>query len=520
MHKIITAKQAAALIADNCTIAAATQGLSGWPQEIALAIGESFLQTGHPKNITLIHSSACGDHQDSLIGTGAIAYEGLIGRLICAHTGTALRMSRLVSENKAECYLLPQGIFTHIYKSIAGNKPGVITKVGLHTFVDPRIEGGKCNSITKEDIVELIEIDGEQWLRYKNFVPDVALLRGTCCDENGNMTMDEEIAFLEQLSIASAVKTRGGIVICQVKYIAANGSLHPKLVKIPGGLIDYIVVASCAETHMQTQQTKYNPVFSGDIRIPEDKISPLPLDERKVIARRAAMELSPGSLVNLGIGIPLGVAAVLSEEGVSETITMTTEAGSYGGTPAVGLDFGACYNPEAIIENGAMFDLYDGGALDAAFLGMAQADRHGNVNVSKLGSKLNGPGGFINISQNTKNVIFCATFSIGAKISICNGLLEIHEEGKSDKFVNDVSQITFSGKYATQTDQNILFITERCVFKLQNQKLVLTEIAPGVDLKAQILDLIPFSPEVSPHIKEMDASLFWEKWDGLDVLFK
>ena len=304
MSKIITAKQAAALIPDNCTIAAATQGLSGWPQDIGLAIGERFVQTGHPKNITLIHSSACGDHTDSLNGTSALAYEGLVNRLICAHTGTALRMSRLVSENKAECYLFPQGIFPQMYRSIAGGKPGVITKVGLHTFVDPRIEGGKSNDVTTEDLVELMEIDGEEWLRYKNFAPDVAILRGTCCDENGNMTMNEEIAFLEQPAIASAVKNLGGIVICQVKYLASAGSLHPKSVKIPGELIDYIVLNNGIETHMQTQQTMFSPVFAGDIKMPIEKIAPLPLDERKVIARRAATELRPKFLVNLGIGIP------------------------------------------------------------------------------------------------------------------------------------------------------------------------------------------------------------------------
>lgn len=497
MGKIITAAEAAGLIPDNCTVAAATQGLSGWPQEIALAIGARFIQTGHPKNITLIHSSACGDHTDSLNGTSALAYEGLTRRLICAHTGTALRMSRLVSENKAECYLFPQGIFPQMYRSVAAGNPGVITKAGLHTFVDPRIEGGKGNNITTEDLVELIEIDGGEWLRYKNFAPDVALLRGTCCDENGNMTMDEEFAFLEQPAIASAVKKRGGIVICQVKYIASAGSLHPKSVKVPGGLVDYIVLSTNPRTHMQTQQTIYNPAFAGDIKIPIEKIAPLPFNARKIIARRAAMELKPGFLVNLGIGIPSEIATIVAEEGFADKITLTTEAGSFGGTPAFGLDFGACYNPDAIIENGAMFDLYDGGALDIAFLGMAQADRHGNVNVSKLGDRLNGPGGFINISQNTKNVVFCGTFTDGAETRVNDGVLEIIEEGTPNKFVNEVAQITFSGKYAAQTGQNILFITERCVFRLRNQKLVLTEVTKGVDIKTQILDLMPFAPDIS-----------------------
>jgi len=478
--KLITAKQAVELIPDNCTIAAATQGLSGWPQEVALAIGERFVQSGHPKNITLIHSSACGDHTDSLNGTSSLAYDGLVRRLICAHTGTALRMSRLVTENKAECYLFPQGIFPKMYRS-----PGVITKVGLHTYVDPRIEGGKSNSITTEDLVKLVEIDGEEWLHYKNFTPDVALLRGTTSDEKGNITMDEEIAFLEQLAIASAVKNSGGIVICQVKYLAAAGSLHPKAVKIPGGLVDYIVLNTDIKMHMQTQQTKYNPAFAGDIKIPLEKIKPIPEDARRVIVSRAAAEIKPGMLVNLGIGIPSKIATILVD---SDDIILTTEAGSFGGTPAYGLDFGACYNPDAIIENGAMFDLYDGGALDIAFLGMAQVDQHGNVNVSKLGKRLNGPGGFINISQNTKKVVFCGTFTDG---------------DKPRKFVEEVAQITFSSKYASQTGQDVLFITERCVFQLKNQQLVLVEIASGIDLQSQILDLMPFRPGISPDLKEM-----------------
>jgi propionate CoA-transferase len=515
MSKVITAKQAAELILDNCTVAAATIGLSGWPQEVGAAIGERFLETGHPKNITFIHSCTCGDHQDNRNGSNAIAYEGLVKRLICAHTGASIHMSRLVSEGKAECYLFPQGIFPQMYRSIAGGKPGVITKVGLHTFVDPRVEGGKGNHITTEDLVEVMEMDGEEWLRYKNFAPDVALLRGTCCDEKGNMTMDEEIAFMEMLSLASAVKNRGGTVICQVKYLATAGSLHPKAVKIPGALIDYIVVSSGVETHMQTQQTKYNPAFAGDLKVPAREIPALALDQRKVIARRAAMELRPGYLVNLGIGMPLGISSVVAEEGFTDDIILTTEAGGYGGTPAGGLDFGASYNAEAMIEHGAMFDLYDGGGLDITFLGMAQVDQSGNVNVSKLGNKLNGPGGFINISQNTRNVVFCGTFTNGVKVQVRGGKLKILEEGQNNKFVEEVMQITFSGKYAAQTKQNILFVTERCVFSLQDQKLVLTEVAPGIDVQTQILDLMPFAPKIAPNLKLMDAALFQERWGGL-----
>lgn len=520
MCKVITAKQAADMIDDNAVVAAATVGLNGWPQEIANAIGEQFLETGHPQNITLMHSCTCGDHKDNRNGTNALAYEGLVKRLICAHTGSAIHMSKLVSESKAECYLLPQGVICQLYRSIVGRKPGHITKVGMHTFADPRIEGGKVNDITTEDIVELMEIDGEEWLRYKNVPVDVALLRGTCCDERGNMTMDEDIAFMEMLSLAGAAKVNGGIVIAQVKYIASANSIHPKRVKIPGALVDYIVVTSSPELHMQTQQTVYNPAYAGDLTVPIHRLPPLPLDERKIIARRCAMELRKGYIINLGIGMPGGIAAVAAEEGLSDEITVTTETGVYGGVPTGGLlEFGAVYNPEAFIEHPSMFDLYDGGWLDIAFLGMAQADKNGNINVSKLGDRLNGPGGFINLTQNTRNVVFCGTFSSKAKLAFDNGRIVILEEGAKNKFVNEVLQITFSGKYAAQTNQNVLVVTERCVFRIENQTLKLIEIAPGIDLERDILQHISFKPEIPDTLKTMPSEIFCKTWGRMADTF-
>ena len=517
MKKVITAKQAAGLIEESMTIAAATVGLQGWPQEIAWEIEKRFLETAQPKNLTLVHACACGDHQDNNRGTNCLAHEGLIKRLITGHTGSAIHMSQLVSDSKAECYLLPQGVLPQLYRSMAGNKPGNITKVGLHTFVDPRIEGGKANDISHDDLVELMEIDGEEWLRYKNLKIDVALLRGTICDEKGNMTMDEDITFMEMLPLAEAVKNNGGIVIAQVKYLAKANSLPPKNVKIPGKLIDHIVVSSSPENHMQTQQTVFDPAFAGQIKIALEDVPSLPLDAKKVIARRAAMEVSAGDMVNLGIGVPAFVASILAEENLSDKITLTTEIGGYGGTPAAGLDFGAMYNAEAIIEHAAMFDFYDGGGLDITFLGLAQTDAQGNVNVSKLGKRINGPGGFINISQNTKKVVFCGLFTNGAELEIINGGLRIEKEGKNNKFVEQVLQVTFSGKYAAQTKQDVLFVTERGVFKLVNQKLILIEIAKGVDLQKDILDLMPFKPEVCPELKQMDFGLFEVKWGGLSL---
>ena len=518
MSKVITAEQAAALIKDGVTIGSSVMGLAGWPEELAIAIEKRFEQTGHPRDITLVHSSAAGDHAQK--GATHLGHEGLVKRLICGNAAGAPSLVRLIQEDKIECYFIPQGVICQLWRAIAGNKPGVITKVGLRTFVDPRLEGGKITSITREDLVQLIEINGEEWLLYKKFPIDVAIIRGSVADENGNLTMDREMCILEALPLAMAAKNSGGIVLAQVEHIAKTGTLHPKAVRVPGALIDYVFTAK-PENHMQTQQTYFNPAFAGDIKVPVESIPPLPLDAKKIIARRAAVELVPNSIINLGVGIPTTVSAIAAEEGVSDEMTLTTEIGLFGGIPASARwDFGAAYNYEASIDHASMFDFYDGGGLDVTFLGMAQADQEGNVNVTKFGRQVAGPGGFVNISQNSKKVVFCGNFTTGAETEVRDGKLVITKEGKGNKFVSQVDQVSFSGKYAAQINQPVVYVTERAVFTLEEGALTLIEIAPGVDLEKDVLGQMGFKPRISKNLKTMDSGIFQEKWGRLKDYIK
>jgi propionate CoA-transferase len=517
MSKVITAQQAAMLIKDGATVGASVQGLSGWAEEIAIAIEDRFLDSGHPKDITLVHGCTCGDYKKR--GTTHLGHEGLTKRLICGHTLTSLNMIRLIEENKIECYLLPQGVICQLYRAIAGKKIGVITSVGIGTFVDPRVDGGKITSITHDDLVKVIEIEGQEQLLYKPFPIDVALIRGTVADENGNLTMDNESVILEALPLAMAAKNSGGIVIAQAHYLAMSNALHPKNVRVPGTLVDYVVIAK-AENHHQTQQTYYNPVLAGNIKIPLAGIPTIPLDARKIIGRRASMELNAGDVINLGVGIPAVIPSVIAEEGMTNKVTTTTELGVFGGVPAIGLDFGGAMNAEAMIEHAAMFDYYDGGGLDVTFVGLAQADQNGDVNVSRFGNRVAGPGGFINITQNSKKVVFCGMFSTGSEEVVENGKLRITKEGDGKKFVKKVEQITFSGAFAARRKKPVLFVTERGVFSLEDQKLILTEIAPGVDLDRDILGMMDFKPVVSPDLKLMDEDMFQPTWGKLETILQ
>jgi len=395
-----------------------------------------------------------------------------------------------------------------LFRDVAANKPGLLTTVGIGTFVDPRLGGGKVNARTVEDIVEVVTLHGQEYLFYRTHPINVAMLRGTTADTDGNITMEREALFLDSLAIATAAHNNGGIVIVQVEHVADRGALNPKLVKIPGVLVDCVVVAE-PEQHWQTFAERYSPAFSGEIRVPMQAIPPMEMSERKIIARRAAFELKPNSVVNLGVGMPEGIASVANEEKILDYLTLTTEPGVIGGLPAGGLNFGAASNTQAIIEMPAQFDFYDGGGLDVAFLGMAQTDREGNVNVSQFGPKLAGAGGFINISQNAKELVFVGTFTAGKlQIQITDGRLRIATEGKARKFVEAVDQRTFNGLYATQRGQPVLYITERCVFRLSAAGLELTEIAPGMDLDKDILAQMAFRPLISSSLQEMDARIF------------
>jgi propionate CoA-transferase len=507
-NKLVTAEEAVSIILDGDTVVFGGFAGVGLCEEVALALEERFLATGKPNNLTLLFAVATGPGDDRNKGLNHLAHEGLLRRIIGGHWGLAPKIQKMAIENKVQAYNLPLGVISHLFRNIASRKAGIFSPVGLGTFVDPRNGGGKLNAKTTEDLVRLLEIEGEEYLYYKALPVNVAVIRGTTADTDGNITMEREALTLESLSIATAARTSGGLVIAQVERVAQAGSLNSRQVKIPGILVDCVVVAR-PENHWQTITDQYNPAFSGETRIPLTSLPAMPMDIRKIIARRAVFELKPNCVVNLGIGMPEGVASVAYEESILDFITLTAEPGVIGGLPSGGLNFGVGVNAAAIIDQPYQFDFYNGGGIDVAFLGMAQADRQGNVNVSRFGPKLAGAGGFINISQNSKKVVFMGTFTAGGlKCRLHNCGLAIEQEGKVGKFVPDVEQITFSGPYGAKSDQKILYVTERCVFRLGDQGLELTEIAPGVDLQKDILDLIDFKPVMRRPPKLMDERIF------------
>lgn len=514
MAQFITAVEAAKKIPDGAVIGLAGMGLSGWAEEVGCAIRDRFKETGHPCDLNLKQGSAMGDWVERGVTRLGEAGPGLITKWSGAHVGSAFTLREMAVKNELQCHCLPQGVIVNLWREIAAGRPGLLTKVGLGTFVDPREEGGRMNECAKDDLVELKEFNGEEYLFYKSFKLDVALLRGTIADEKGNISFEHESIINEGLAVASAAKNSGGIVIVQVEYITKAETLNPKDIKIPGILVDYVVQAKNKDACWQAEGVYYEPAFSGQIRKPLAAIEAMPFDEKKVICRRCAMEIKKGDVINLGVGIAADVSRVIAEEGLLDDVTMTTEAGTVGGIPSSLPNFGSAYNPEAILEHGAMFDMIDGGGLDVTCLGIGEIDQFGNNNVSKLGTKLTGPGGFINITQATPKVIFCGNFVGKAKVKVGDGKITVFEEGRIRKFVKKVGQITFSGQYAKE-GQEVLYITERCVFRLVNKKIMLTEIAPGIDLQRDILDQMDFKPEIDKNLKVMDAGIFKETWGGL-----
>jgi propionate CoA-transferase len=515
--KIVSAADAVALVRSGDTIATSGFVGIGFAEEIAIALEERFLGTGQPSGLTLVYAAGQGDGRDK--GLNHLAHEGLAARVIGGHWALVPKLGALATANRIEAYNLPQGVISCLFRDIAAGRPGHLSRIGLGTFVDPRLGGGRMNARTTEPLVELTTLGGAESLFYKAFAINVAIIRATTADLDGNLTMEREALTLETLAMAMAAHNSGGIVIAQVERTTERGGLNPRQVKVPGVLVDCVVQAR-PENHWQTFATAYSPGFSGELRVPAGNRNPLPLDVRKVIARRAALELKANSVVNLGIGMPEGIAGIAVEERIADLLTLTAEPGVIGGVPASGLDFGAAVNTQAVIDQPYQFDFYDGGGLDLAFLGLAQADAAGNLNVSKFGTRIAGAGGFINISQSAKKVVFVGTFTTcGLDVEVANGQIRIRREGSERKLVQRVEHVTYSGSIALARGQEALYITERGVFRLSSAGLELVEIAPGVDLERDILAQMGFEPQVAQPLAIMPATIFAPEPMGLrDVL--
>lgn len=519
--KFMTPEEAVQMIKNGDTLSVC--GIVGGlvPEKVLTALEKRFLETGQPRGLTLVFPVAVGDMYGTA-GTDHLAHDGLIKRVIGGSYVTAPASSKppkiyeMILQNKIEAYNFPMGALMHLHREIAARRPGLITPVGLRTFVDPRNSGAKMNEVTREDLIEVITLQGKEYLFYKAFPIHSAIIRGTTADEDGNITMEHESSFSIMLYLAMAARNGGGKVIAQVKRVANRGTLNPQMVKVPGILVDAVVID---ENQTQATGIVYDPAVSGEVKKPLAKIDPVPMGMEKILARRSLMELSKGFIVNLGFGIPSLISQVAVEEGLFDKITYTVEHGAVGGVPLAGLQFGGAVNPQAIIESSAQFDFLNGGGIHAACMAFAEVDGKGNVNVSKLAKMphvLAGVGGFIDIIQNVKKVVYCGTLTAGGvKIEVDDGKLKIIQEGKVVKFVRQVQHITFDGEYALEKGQNVIYITERGVFQLKPEGMVLTEVAPGVDVNRHIIPLVQFEFKIAKDLKEMDHRLFRPEPMGL-----
>lgn len=504
-------------IASGDTVATVGMTLAGASETILKKIEENFLGKGLPKNLTLVHSAGQSDRER---GIQHFAHEGLVTKIIGSHWGLQPRWMEMIANNKVIAYCLPQGQMAQLYRSMANGLPGKMSKVGIGTFIDPRVEGGKMNEKTMnlEDMSEIMEYGGEEYMFYKQIPLNVVVIRGTTADEWGNITMEDEAMKLEALPAALAAKRYGGKVLVQVKQKAEKGTLNPRDVVIPGVFVDAIVVSEDPEKdHRQTSSWYYDPSYSGDLRAPIPSTQPVQLDVRKFIGRRAMFELAEEDVVNLGTGIPNDVVGnIANEEKISEDIMITVESGIYGGLQAGGIDFGIGQNLTAMIPHDQQMDYYNGAGVDVTFMGAGEMDAEGNINATKMGELCTGAGGFIDITQNAKKVVFCSTFSAkGAKISLDNQKVHIEQEGEIKKLVTEVDQISFNGKLAREKNQEVYFVTERAVFTLVAAGVKIIEIAPGLDLEKDILDMMDFTPIIEKDLKTMPKELFLKEKFGL-----
>jgi propionate CoA-transferase len=508
LMRVLTSEELSATIAkikDGATVA--ISGAGGGllePEAIFQHFENSFLDRGAPRNLTLVHALGMGNRIDT--GTNRFAYEGMVKRVIGGHWIWSPRMLRLAQQNKIEAYCLPSGAITNLFREIGAKRPGFFTHVGLGTFVDPRLGGGRCNEVTKEEIVELMQIDGQEVLRYRPFPVDVAIVRGTYADASGNISAEEEPADLDSYAIALAGKNSGGIVIAQVRETVPKGRIRPREVSIPGNLIDYVYVSP---DQAQTYHGGYDLALAG-LGSSEQPSALEGISDviRQIVARRGSKELIRGATINFGYGMSAGVAEHIVRTGTSDEFWFTIEQGIHGGQLLTGDMFGIAANPAAILSASEQFDLYSGGGLDQTFLGLAEMDKAGNVNVSHFGGQISGPGGFIDISQGAKNVVFCGSFDAkGSKVELLDHELSIVRHGQIVKLVDAVAGITFSGAEAVKRGQTVRYITERSVFALTPDGVELTEYAPGIDLRRDILERMQFAPIVrNPTL--MDRALF------------
>lgn len=518
--KIIKREDIGKIVKDGDTVAISGSGGSGSAEELIGGISDSFVKTGHPCNLTVTCGISPGNLTNDEVGMNMLAKEGLVGKAICAHLGMGRVFGNAIGKNQFAAWAIPLGVVNHLYRAIAGHEVGILTKVGLNTFADPRVEGCCANEKAKalDPIVKLVNIEGKDLLLYKSFPIDVAILKATYADEAGNISFEHEAVIGEQYNMAIAAHNRGGKVIVQVEKIMKKDALRARDVLIHSSIVDYVLVAQPDTSLGDYNLPVYRPEMIGDKKMALDEIAIRPLDNRKVCGRRSAMELKKGYVVNLGVGMPDSVANACAEEGISEDIYLSVESGPTGGVPIGGVAFGGSVNPDSVIPTAEQFDAYNGGSLDMCIVGLAQADEDGDVNVSKFGTRVTGPGGFINITQNTKRVIFMGTFTSGGlEEEIKDGKLHIIKEGTIKKFVKNVEQITFSAKNASENNQEILYVTERAVFRLVGLGLELIEIAPGVDLEKDILSQMEFKPFVSPDLKLMDERIFKEGKMGLKI---
>ncbi len=505
MSRVVTVREAVGLVRDGATVAVGGSGAGhALPQKFIDELAAVYSATGHPRDLTTVRIVGIGDFADR--GFSQLGLPGLQKRTIGSNIGNEPRLGALVEANELEAYSFPQGVLSQLMREIAAGRPGLVTHVGLGTYVDPRQTGGKQNARTTDDLVELVTLRGREWLLFHAFPIDVAVIRGTTADEDGNLTMDGEAVQGEMLSMAMAARNSGGIVVAQVRELARRGSLPQRDVKVPAALIDYVYVDP---DQWQTYITRDSPYYAGRLRKPVTDEPPLPLDVRKIIARRSLLEFRPGSICNLGFGISQLIGRVAWEEGVTDQLVLTVEQGIFGGVPVAGNEGGAGFNYQAMIDEPYMFDFYDGGGLDIASLSFAEIDQEGNVNVHAFEGRVRGPGGFPNISARTRKINFVGTLTAqGLKLDISADGVRVVQEGSLHKFVPHVREISFNGRLARERGQQVRYITDRAVFELADDGLVLVELAPGIDLERDVFAQMGFRPRVADQYRTTDLRVY------------